>query len=107
MAKEVGLRGRMDIAQFNKNVQSFVQSINLMNREVSRVAKESAAGAAEAGKAANLLGVNFRRYSGIPKFTNYIRGNSRTRLCETMGYPSFASIDANYRKSARTSWMGA
>jgi hypothetical protein len=58
MAKEVGLRGRMDIAQFNKNVQSFVQSINLMNREVSRVAKESAAGAAEAGKAANLLGVN-------------------------------------------------
>lgn len=65
MAQDIGLRGRMDLTQFNANVQSFMRSIKGMNNEVSRVAKESTAGAATAGKAAGALGVNWQRVKDI------------------------------------------
>ena len=65
MAREVGLRGRMDIAQFNSNVQSFMKSIRDMNKEVARVAKESSAGAKSAGDSAGFLGVSWQRVKDI------------------------------------------
>ena len=65
MARSIGLTGRMDISQFNANVQSFMKSINDMNKQVARVAKESQAGARSAGEAAGVLGVNWQRVKDI------------------------------------------
>lgn len=65
MAKDIGLRGRLDIAQFNANSQAFMKSINAMNKEVARVAKESASGAKQAGDAAGFLGINWGRVRDI------------------------------------------
>ena len=49
MSKEVGLRGRMDLVQFNAGVQSFMKSIQDMNKKLAKVAKESAAPAKSPG----------------------------------------------------------
>ena len=63
--QEIGLRGRMDLQSFNANVQSFMRSLGGMNKEVTKVAKESVTGAKAAGDAAGTLGINWQRVKDI------------------------------------------
>ena len=65
MVQQIGLAGRLDLTSFNKNVQSFMTSLNDMNKEVAKVASESAAGAKQAADATGTLGVNWQRVKDI------------------------------------------
>lgn len=65
MVREIGLRGRLDLQSFNANVQSFMKAMSGMNKEVTKVAKESVVGSKAAGDAAGTLGINWQRVKDI------------------------------------------
>ena len=65
MVQQIGLAGRLDLTSFNKNVQSFMKALTDMNKEVTKIASESAAGAKQAAESAGALGVNWQRVKDI------------------------------------------